>query len=89
MTPKPSKAAFIFATVLVIAAFVAINTWAAVPKPHSDLAAPGKAGVYRSDLWMVYLGLLSRFASAATWFRDRAKPDIAARRSISCPRRLR
>jgi hypothetical protein len=54
MTPKPSKAASIFATVLVIAAFVAINTWAAVPKPHSDLAAPGKAGVYRSDLWMVY-----------------------------------
>jgi len=54
MTPKPSKAAVIFATVLVLAAFVAINTWAAVPKPHSDLAAPGKASVYRPELWMVY-----------------------------------
>jgi hypothetical protein len=54
MTSKPSKAAFIFATVLVLAAFVAINTWAAAPKPHSDLAAPGKASAYRSDLWMVY-----------------------------------
>ena len=54
MTPKPSKAAFIFATVLLIAAFVAINTWAAVPKPHGDLSAPSKASVHRSDLWMVY-----------------------------------
>ena len=43
-----------FAAVLVMAVFVAITTWAAVPKSHSDLAAPGKAGVYRSDLWMVY-----------------------------------
>ena len=54
MTPKPSKAAFIFATVLVLAAFVAITTWAAVPKPHSDSAAPGNAAVYRPDLWKVY-----------------------------------
>jgi hypothetical protein len=54
MTSKPSKAAFIFTTVLVLAAFVAITTWAAVPKPHSDLAAPGKATIYRSDLWKVY-----------------------------------
>jgi hypothetical protein len=54
MTPRPSKAAFIFATVLVLAAFVAITTWAAVPKPHSEAAAPGKASVYRPDLWTVY-----------------------------------
>jgi len=54
MTPKPSKAAFIFATILVVAAFVAINTWAAVPKAHSDSAAPGKAAVYRPDVWLVY-----------------------------------
>ena len=53
MTPKPSKAAFIFATVLVIAAFVAINTWAAVPKPHSDLAAAGKAGVGLTSGWSI------------------------------------
>jgi hypothetical protein len=54
MTPKPSKAAFIFTTVLVLAAFVAITTWAAVPKPQSDLAASGKATIYRADLWKVY-----------------------------------
>jgi hypothetical protein len=54
MTPKPSKAAFIFAAVLVLAAFVAITTWAAVPKPHSDVSALGKAAVYRADLWKVY-----------------------------------
>jgi len=51
---RKQNAAIVFTAGLVIAAFVAINTWAAVPKPHSDLAAPGKAGVYRSDLWMVY-----------------------------------
>lgn len=54
MTPRPTTTAFIFAAVLVLAAFVAITTWAAVPKPHSDLAAPGKAAVYRADLWKVY-----------------------------------
>jgi hypothetical protein len=54
MTQKPSKAAFIFAAVLVLAAFVAINTWAAVPKPHSESAAPGKTAVYRPDLWIAY-----------------------------------
>jgi hypothetical protein len=54
MTPKPSKAAFIFATVLVVAAFVAINTWAAVSKPHSESAVSGKANVYRPALWRVY-----------------------------------
>jgi hypothetical protein len=54
MTPKPTKTAFIFAAVLVLVAFVAITTWAAVPKPHSEAAAPGKAVIYRADLWKVY-----------------------------------
>ena len=54
MTPKPSKAAFIFATVLVLAAFVAITTWAAVPKPHSESALAGKASVYRPHFLKVY-----------------------------------
>ena len=56
MTPKPHKVGFIFAAVLVVAVFVAITTWAAVPKPHSDLAAPSsaKGTIYRPDLWKVY-----------------------------------
>jgi hypothetical protein len=54
MTPKPTKTTVIFAAVLVVAAFVAITTWAAVPKPHSESAAPGKAAIYRADLWNVY-----------------------------------
>lgn len=54
MTPRPTKTAFIFVAVLVLAAFVAITTWAAVPKPHSESAAPGKAAIYRADLWKVY-----------------------------------
>ena len=45
---------FIFAAVLVMAAFLAITTWAAVPKPHHDSAAPTKGTVYRPDLWKVY-----------------------------------
>jgi len=55
MTPKPHKIAFIFATVLVVGALMAITTWAAVPKHASDLAAPiTKGPVYRPDLWKVY-----------------------------------
>ena len=55
MTPKPHKIAFIFATVLVVGALMAITTWAAVPKHASDSAAPiAKGTVYRPDLWKVY-----------------------------------
>ena len=54
MTPRPTTTAFIFAAVLVLAAFVAITTWEAVPKPHSESAAPGKAAIYRADLWKIY-----------------------------------
>ena len=45
-----------FAAVLVMAVFVAITTWAAVPKSHSDSAAPSsaKGGIYRPALWKVY-----------------------------------
>jgi hypothetical protein len=32
MAPKPHKLGFIFAAVLVMAGFLAITTWAAVPK---------------------------------------------------------
>jgi hypothetical protein len=55
MTPKPHKIAFMFATVLVVGALMAITTWAAVPKHASDSAAPiAKGTVYRPDLWKVY-----------------------------------
>ena len=35
MAPKPAKLAFIFATALLVAAFITINTWAVVAK-HED-----------------------------------------------------
>ena len=45
-----------FAAVLVMAVFVAITTWAAVPKSHSDSAAPtwAKGAIYRPALWTEY-----------------------------------
>jgi len=53
MTPK---LALIISTVVVIAAFVAINSWAAVPKHESNSAAPiaAKGAIYRPALWKVY-----------------------------------
>ena len=39
MAPKPHTIFVTFAAVLVMAVFVAITTWAAVPKSHSDPAA--------------------------------------------------
>ena len=53
MTPK---LAWIISTVVVIAAFVAINSWAAVPKHESNSAAPiaAKGAIYRPDLWKGY-----------------------------------
>jgi hypothetical protein len=56
MARKPGKLAFIFATVVAVTAFIAINTWAAVAK-HEDgwkvLSATGT--VYRSShLSLVY-----------------------------------
>jgi len=53
MAPK-HKLGFIFAAVLVMAVFVAITTWAAVPKSHSVSATPTKGTIYRPDLWKVY-----------------------------------
>jgi hypothetical protein len=56
MVPKPHAISVTFVTVLVMAVFVAITTWAAVPKSHSDSAAPSsaKGGIYRPALWKVY-----------------------------------
>ena len=55
MAPKPGKLAFIFATVLVVAVFITINTWTAVAKHENGwraLSAPGT--IYRSGLSNVY-----------------------------------
>jgi hypothetical protein len=56
MTAKPRTIFVTFTAVLVMAVFVAITTWAAVPKSHSDSAVPtsAKAAIYRPDLWKVY-----------------------------------
>ena len=44
-----------FAAVVVMAVFVAITTWAAVPTSHSDPAAPAsaKGAIYPPALWKV------------------------------------
>ena len=56
MAPKPHTIVVTFVAVLVMAVFVAITTWAAVPKSHSDPAAPtsAKGTIYRPALWKVY-----------------------------------
>ena len=56
MARKPGKLAFIFATALAVAAFVAINTWAAVAKHENGWRALSATGtVYRSSrLSLVY-----------------------------------
>jgi hypothetical protein len=56
MARKPHTIFVTFAAVLVMALFVAITTWAAVPKSHSDSAAlaSAKGAIYRPDLWKVY-----------------------------------
>jgi hypothetical protein len=50
----PKRLAFVFATVLGMAVFLAITTWAASPKPQSDSAASAKGTIYRPDLLKVY-----------------------------------
>jgi hypothetical protein len=56
MAPKPHTIFVTFVAVLVMAVFVAITTWAAVPKSQSDSAAPtwAKGANYRPALWKVY-----------------------------------
>jgi len=56
MAPKPRSIFVTFVAVLAMAVSVAITTWAAVPKSHSDPAAPtsAKGTIYRPALWKVY-----------------------------------
>jgi hypothetical protein len=54
MTARPHKLGFIFAAALVTAVFVAITTWAAVPKHESAATFVAKGAIYRPDLWKVY-----------------------------------
>jgi hypothetical protein len=51
MTPK---LALTISTAIVIAAFVAISSWAAVPKHESPTPMSAKGTIYRPDLWKVY-----------------------------------
>ena len=72
MAPKPHKLGFIFAAVLVMAVFVAITTWAAVPKHESAAAIAGMGTIYRPDLWRC------TSASHMTWGnRASARHDVA------------
>jgi hypothetical protein len=48
------KLALIFSIVIVIAAFVAINSWAAVPKHEGAAPTTAKATIYRASLRNVY-----------------------------------
>jgi hypothetical protein len=48
------KLALIFSVVVTVAAFVAINSWAAVPKHESASPLSAKGTIYRADLWKVY-----------------------------------
>jgi hypothetical protein len=50
----PPKLALIFSIVIVIAAFVALNSWAAVPKHDAAAQISAKGPIYRADLWKVY-----------------------------------
>jgi hypothetical protein len=56
MAPRSQRLAFTFATLLAMAVFLAITTWAAAPKYASGSAAPAvrKAAIYRPDLWKLY-----------------------------------
>ena len=56
MATKPRTIFVTFAAVVVMAVFVAITTWAAVPTSHSAPAAPAsaKGAIYRPALWKVY-----------------------------------
>jgi hypothetical protein len=56
MAPKPHNLAFIFATALVVAAFLAITTWTAASNHGTNSAGfiAAKGTIYRPDLWKVY-----------------------------------
>jgi hypothetical protein len=56
VAPRRHRLAFTFAMVLAMAGFLAITTWAAVPKHAAGSAAPvpAKAENYRAELWKIY-----------------------------------
>ena len=49
MARKPGKLAFIFATVLAVAAFITINTWAVAKREDGWRALSATGTVYRSS----------------------------------------
>jgi hypothetical protein len=55
MARKPGKLAFIFATVLAVAAFITINTWAVAKHNNGWKALSATGTIYRSShLSLVY-----------------------------------
>jgi hypothetical protein len=55
MALKPGKLAFIFVAVLVVAAFISINTWTAVANHENGWKAlSSPRTIYRSGLLNVY-----------------------------------
>jgi hypothetical protein len=49
MARKPGKLAFIFATVLAVAAFITINTWAVAKREDGWRALSATGTIYRSS----------------------------------------
>jgi hypothetical protein len=43
-----------FAIAFLMGVVLAVTTWAASPKPQSDLTTAAKATIYRPALWKVY-----------------------------------
>jgi hypothetical protein len=55
MASKPGKLAYIIATVLLVAAFITINTWTVVAKHEDGWRALSATGtIHRSGLLNVY-----------------------------------
>ena len=55
MAPKPGTLGYIFATALLVAAFVTINTWTVVAKHENGWRALSATGtIHRSGLLNVY-----------------------------------
>jgi hypothetical protein len=49
MARKPGKLAFVFATVLAVAAFITINTWAVATHENGWKALSATGTIYRSS----------------------------------------
>src|SRR5260370_38671024 len=90
MARKPHTIFVTFAAVVVMAVFVAITTWAAVPTSHSDPAAPtsAKGAIYRPALWKVYCAAAAgtrAMTDRAEGLRETAPPGVTLGASTTEP----